>query len=86
MSTERDEMRCPICGEGVLADVAWQPPAAENPEEHNSESVEIYTFTCGHETRGGKLATSDYEVIDVEHRRSEEIAQVAAPTEDEEAS
>ena len=69
MATERDSMRCPICGVGVLADIAYDHPDPDAPPKmHNGDSVEIFTFTCGHETRGGKLGTSDYDTIDVEHR------------------
>lgn len=73
MSTQR-EMRCPICGEGVLADIAYgHTEDGAPPEQHDSDSVEIFAFTCGHETRGGKLASSDYDVIDVEHRQVDRI-------------
>ena len=66
-------MRCPVCGEGVLADLAYSHPDPDAPpRENNSDSFEVFAFTCGHETRGGTLGTSNYDVIDVEHRRTEE--------------
>jgi hypothetical protein len=74
MSTERDTMRCPICGVGVLADIAYENPDPDAPPDKNDgDSVEIFTFTCGHETRGGKLGTSNYDAIDVEHRRVDDM-------------
>ena len=58
----------------MLADIAYDDPDPEaEPQTHNGDSVEIFTFTCGHETRGGRLATSDYDAIDVEHRNVERM-------------
>jgi hypothetical protein len=75
MTTQRENMRCPICGEGVLADVAYDHPDPDAPPKNDGDSFEIFAFTCGHETRGGTLGTSDYDVIDVEHRNVERIVE-----------
>ena len=76
MATPRESMRCPICGEGVLANVAYGHPDTDAPPEKNDgDSFEVFSFTCGHETRGGTLDTSDYEELDVEHRNVERIVE-----------
>lgn len=78
---ERDRMRCPICGKGVLTDMAYEDPAPGEPrDKQDTDSVEIFTFSCGHETRGGKLATADHEMIDIERRRTDETV---VPPDDE---
>lgn len=78
MTTQREDMRCPICGEGVLADVAYDHPErveGEAAQKNDGDSFEVFAFTCGHETRGGTLGTSDYDQIDVEHRNVERIVE-----------
>lgn len=76
MATPRESMRCPICGEGVLADIAYDHPDPDAPPQKNDgDSFEVFAFTCGHETRGGALGTSDYDEIDVEHRNVERIVE-----------
>lgn len=50
------DLRCPVCGVGVLRDIAYD----ENPTEPNGikqapESVEMLTFTCGHEVEAHRL-------------------------------
>jgi hypothetical protein len=75
-STPRESMRCPICGQGVLADVAYDhPDPSAPPKKNDGDSFEVFAFTCGHETRGGTLGTSDYQEIDVEHRNVERIVE-----------
>ena len=71
----RESMRCPICGEGVLADIAYAHPDTDSPEKNDGDSFEVFAFSCGHETRGGTLGTSDYDQIDVEHRNVERIVE-----------
>jgi hypothetical protein len=74
MSTERDSMRCPVCGDGVLADISYDhPDRAAEPSRNDGDSYEVFAFTCGHETRGGALATSGHDVIDVERRNVERM-------------
>jgi hypothetical protein len=79
MTTQREDMRCPVCGEGVLADVAYDHPERVEgeapPKKNDGDSFEVFAFTCGHETRGGTLGTSDYDQIDVEHRNVERIVE-----------
>jgi formylmethanofuran dehydrogenase subunit E len=70
------EVRCPICGEGVLVDVSYEAGGEPRIE---AESVEVLAFSCGHETRGPRLATSDQERLSVERRTSEETAETVEP-------
>lgn len=74
-------MRCPICGEGVLADLAYEDVAPGEPsDKQDGGSVEIFAFTCGHESQGGKLATADRHVIDIERRSDDDLV---VPPDDE---
>jgi hypothetical protein len=72
-----EERRCPVCGQGVLADIDFGGrDLFQDPE---SRQVDVYT--CGHEVARSPLESSDADRLDVERRRSEETA---APTPDEE--
>lgn len=75
------EMRCPVCGRGVLADIAYDEgtPDADRPRQ-GSESREVVTFTCGHEVGSASLADARRDDPNVERRQSEETAQ-PIPTE-----
>lgn len=72
-----DEGRCPICGEGVLADIDF----GGNELFQDPESRQVDVFTCGHEVARAPLEVADADRLDVEQRSSEESA---APTPDEE--
>jgi hypothetical protein len=72
-TTGRDDLRCPVCGEGVLRDIAYD----ENPTEPDGgkqapESVEVLTFTCGHEVEAHRLEEAARRDPNVERRDSEE--------------
>lgn len=72
--TAPDETRCPICGVGTLADIAYDAGERVGPgPEQQPESRQIDTYTCGHQVRGAPLEAAD-DRLDVEHRRSEETA------------
>ena len=75
--TPGDEGRCPVCGQGVLADIDF------GGEElfQDPESRQVDVFTCGHEVARAPLEVADADRLDVERRTSEETA---APTPDEE--
>ena len=69
----RDDLRCPVCGKGVLRDIAYD----ENPTEPNGikqapESVEVLTFTCGHEVEAHRLEEAERRDPNVERRESDE--------------
>ena len=69
-SSPTDEGRCPVCGEGVLADIdfggeqLFQDPA----------SRQVDVFTCGHEVARAPLEVADADRLDVERRTSDETA------------
>jgi hypothetical protein len=70
-------MRCPICGEGTLADIAYDAlPASERTQgpEQQPDSRQVDVYTCGHQVVGERLATAD-ERLDVERRESAETAE-----------
>lgn len=63
--------RCPVCGVGVLADVAFDADRGSPPEQ-SADSHELQTFTCGHEVEGAKLSTADADRLAVERRASQD--------------
>jgi hypothetical protein len=72
--TAREATRCPVCGVGTLADIAYD--AGEDvglDPEQQPESRQLDTYTCGHQVRGAPLEAAD-DRLDVERRRSEETA------------
>jgi hypothetical protein len=71
---EMTQNRCPVCGQGVLKDIAYDEggtaPADERPEQR-ADSLQIETYACGHVVRGPRLDRAD-EALDVERRASDE--------------
>ena len=65
--------RCPVCGSGVLADIAYDDDEhgriAQGPDAH-----QIETYTCGHRREGAPLRDAD-DRLDVERRTAEEAAE-----------
>jgi hypothetical protein len=78
-STQRGEdVRCPICGKGTLADIDFGgEDLVQDPE---SRQVDVYT--CGHEVARAPLEVADADRLDVERRSSSETA---TPTPEDEA-
>jgi hypothetical protein len=78
-TTPERPSRCPICGRGTLADIAFDAEApsetsgSETPEQQ-PESRQLDTYTCGHQVLGAQLAAAD-ERLDVERRASDETAE-----------
>jgi hypothetical protein len=67
-------LRCPICGNGVLTDIAYDehhPPV--DPPKQAPESGEVVTFTCGHEVEVGRLADAARDDPNVERRTSDDV-------------
>jgi hypothetical protein len=74
VSTDRTEsLRCPVCGEGVLRDIAYDEhhPDLEKPKQA-PESQEVVSFTCGHEVEGRFLAEAARNDSNVERREAED--------------
>jgi hypothetical protein len=74
--SEEPQTRCPICGEGTLADIAYDAggPADADVPEQQPESRQVDVYTCGHQVVGGELGAADGR-LDVERRGSEETAE-----------
>jgi hypothetical protein len=69
--------RCPVCGEGTLADIDFDG----DDQFQDPESRQVDTYTCGHEVPRAPLEVADTDRLDVEQRTSEEAA---APTPEDE--
>jgi hypothetical protein len=82
MTDGPDPATCPICGRGVLADIAFDAPGPDRQPDlrQTAESREVLTFTCGHEVPGPSMRSADADALDVERRRS---AEAATPPPDE---
>jgi hypothetical protein len=72
MSAER--MRCPVCGNGRLVDVAFDAgdPGPGGEPRQRADSREVDTYSCGHEVAGASLADADSGELGVETRTSDE--------------
>jgi hypothetical protein len=70
-----DPARCPVCGQGTLADIAYDAatPTDRDPEQQ-PESRQVDTYTCGHKVVGAPLEAAD-DRLDVERRGSDETAE-----------
>jgi hypothetical protein len=80
MTVPDQELRCPVCGKGVVVDVSYEIEGSGGTEPVIApESREVRTFSCGHEDRGPRLASSDQERLSVERRTSEETAEPTEP-------
>jgi hypothetical protein len=67
--------RCPVCGQGTLADIAFDAqPASDGEPEQQPESRQVDAYTCGHKVLGAPLAAAD-DRLDVERRGSDETAE-----------
>ena len=74
MNATSDDLRCPICGVGVVADVRYDE-GAERPDGgpmQTGDTRQVTTYSCGHTVDGASLATADTERLDVEERSSEQ--------------
>ncbi len=67
---EGTERRCPVCGQGTLADIDFG--GEDLFQDPTSEQVDVYT--CGHEVERARLDSADADRLDVERRTSEETA------------
>lgn len=72
--TPAGEVRCPICGRGVVRDVGYDAGARgdDGAPMQTADTRQVTTFSCGHTVDGASLATADTEELDVEERSSEE--------------
>jgi hypothetical protein len=76
--SDPSDLRCPICGVGVVADIAFDRdpsrPEHATPQQ-GAETTEVTSYSCGHQVPGRSLAGADAEVLNVERRSSEDTVQ-----------
>ena len=82
-ATSTEDMRCPVCGVGVVTDIAYD---ADSPIEGDTpfqepDSRQLITYSCGHKAPGPRLATADADRLVVERRRTDELEGVDDPDE-----
>jgi hypothetical protein len=73
-AAKKSDLRCPICGEGVLGDIAYDEQDRLGSLKQAPESRELLSFSCGHEVEAGRLAEAARDDQNVERRQSEESA------------
>jgi hypothetical protein len=78
--TRPEDVRCPICGEGVVTDIAYDDdsPAEGDVPFQEAESRQLITYSCGHKAPGPRLSTADAERLDVERRQTDELEGIDA--------
>lgn len=65
--------RCPVCGQGTLADIAHDADPPRREPTQRPDSRELVTYSCGHEVVGDSpLSAADADRLEVERRSSEE--------------
>jgi hypothetical protein len=70
---KKSDLRCPICGEGVLGDISYSENRSDpDPQKQAPESHETLSFSCGHEVEAGQLGEAARNDQDVERRQSDE--------------
>jgi hypothetical protein len=79
MAEERETKRCPVCGRGVLTDITFRegpnPPGVDEPLQV-ADSVQVETYSCGHEVVGPALKeTAAADAMEVERRESDDTAE-----------
>lgn len=81
MTDDPNGLRCPICGVGVVVDLAFAGAADPGDAAKQEPSArQVITYSCGHERLGSRLGTADQEQLEVERRASEDT--IDAPPED----
>lgn len=74
-----DDLRCPVCGEGVVADITFdERPGSDLPRQDPS-SREGVSYSCGHRALGATLAGADQERLNVERRHSQDTVSPPEP-------
>jgi len=67
------DVRCPVCGRGVLADVGYASRVMSSTSPwQDPDAREVRRYSCGHEWVGPSLARAEVEDLTVERRASEE--------------
>lgn len=72
-SRDGSDVHCPVCGVGVLGDIAYdENPAEPSGMKQAPESREVLTFSCGHEVEARRLQEAARRDPNVERRKSDE--------------
>ena len=66
--------RCPVCGEGTLADIDYDDSPLGAAQQQQPESRQVDIYSCGHEVPRARLMSAD-DRLDVERRTSDETAE-----------
>lgn len=68
------DVRCPVCGQGVVADIVYDAEVRSEQGEpfQTPESRQQTRYSCGHAVNEAPLETADTERLDVEQRASED--------------
>jgi hypothetical protein len=76
VSDTDDDLRCPVCGRGIVRDIADDAEAESDDGRpfQDPTARQITEYTCGHRVEGPRLASADQERLDVERRTSDETA------------
>jgi hypothetical protein len=75
MATEpRDasDLRCPVCGRGVLSVIAYDRVGSDEVLRQGPESAEVLVFSCGHEVQARRLGEAARDDPNVERRVADE--------------
>lgn len=76
-----DARKCPTCGRGDLVDVTYREGSPQDVGEpiQTSDTLQVETYSCGHEVVGPSLERSaaGTDRLEVERRSSEETAEPA---------
>lgn len=75
-AADDDQLRCPTCGVGVVADIAYDGgthPEGAPPQDPSAR--QLVTYSCGHRVEGPRLASADADRLDVERRTTEETVE-----------
>ena len=64
----KDDLHCPVCGEGILQELGSEADAVQGPETRQRQ-----TYSCGHDVAEPPLeATATNEGLEVERRATKD--------------
>lgn len=81
-----ESTKCPICGQGILLDITYREGSPEEAAEdiQTSDTRQVETYSCGHESIGPRLdrSASGSDALEVERRETDETVDptTQAPT------
>ncbi|HEY7660916.1 MAG TPA: hypothetical protein VIC58_10000 [Actinomycetota bacterium] len=81
-ATSDPHLRCPVCGTGVLGDIAYDEQPSTERLKQDASSREVLTFSCGHEVEAGGLAEAARTDPNVERRQTDETVDPVEPAPD----